>query len=148
MKIRYIAIWGVFFLCFSFVGMAIQTTDSSISTLTLSGETGRINLLSESGPIHFACDSSQVCLIDEAGEFLGRLCNNGRIQFEKAKNISIQLFDAEDQKVGFITRTGRIVVSEEYGKVDLLGAEDCKLCTFEGNFFVVHPEGEVLFEER
>jgi hypothetical protein len=133
---------------FIFTGLMAQTVSSEMTPLIFSGEQGRINLLSETGAVQFACDDSQVCLIDESGEFLGKLGDNGRIQFEKSKSISIQLFDEEEKKVGFITRTGRIIINKECGKVDLIGAEDCKLCTFDGNFFTVHPEGEALFGER
>jgi hypothetical protein len=145
---RNIPVWGLFVLCFSLTGLTAQPTGSEMTPLIFSGESGQINLLSDSGPIQFACDESQVCLIDESGEFLGRLCDNGRVQFEKAKNVSIQLYDEEAHKVGFITRTGRIVINEECGKVDLIGVEECKICTFEGSSFLVHPEGEALFVER
>jgi len=148
MKKHHIPIWGLCVLFFSLFGMTALTMGPEITPLVFAGENGQINLLSESGALQFACDDSQVCLIDEAGEHLGKLCTNGRIQFEKAKSVSIQLLDEEDNKVGFVTRTGRIVLNKKCGKVDLIGAEDCKLCTFEGSFFVVHPEGEAFFEER
>ena len=133
---------------FSLSGLMARTEGTEMTPLIFSSEIGKITLLSDNGSVQFACDESQVCLINESGEFLGKLGENGRIQFEKAKNISIQLFNEDESKVGFITRTGRIIINTECGKADLIGAEDCKLCTFEGSLFTVHPEGEALFGER
>jgi hypothetical protein len=145
MRYKCIPFLGLFVFMISLGWLTAQTGDAEMTPLIFSGEQGNISLLSDSGTLQFACDDSQVCLIDESGDYLGKLGVNGRIQFEKGKNVSVHLIDSEENKVGFITRTGRIIINRECGKLNLIGAEDCKLCTFDGNSFIVHPEGEALF---